>query len=1347
MAGALVDWHRFEGVRARAKTSVEAGDEIAKAGQKFAAEYLGKNPDAAPVIVADIQLSLADAVRVAGQGATMGDVFKKVHPKIGRLLEAVAGTPKERIDRNVAWQAAQLGLASAYPEGGVKGMAGLEHVLAADEQDVLTLFRMGELDMAVRNYASAISRLQRIVEMADIPLSPNGILLFGLREESLARQTECALALWQAGKDEKEKQEFLAQAKKYRAKYGEMAGLATARGRLLDGKLKYADRDYIESRRLLAQYLDEMIPARSDPGALRLLGDILKTEQNIGGAKQQYERILELNPNDVESMLKLAEIEAGLSNFQASARLLEQALQVEPGKPEAARALEQVRDVMASSKAKDPLTRALGEAQEKLLASPPEIAKALEVIQKAAKELTPDVRTAGALANRLMVMDDRAGAIELLERAVKENPSEPRLKKMLEQTKETDPVKVRVDAIMGSTFPDSAKQVLLYQLYTSAGKKDEAKKALDKARELEPEAALVVSALFEEAVAKGDKAEAKRLCDLAVKNDIDRVKGLIFRVRLELLEGRTREAVALAQQAVQADPLSPINYRVLGTARIAQGKDHLTEALQAFEKGQQIKPDDVECIKGVLRARIGLGQYTEALAIARQNLQLASADSEFGDIWLALEGQFGDAKKAIAFRQKQFERNPADRQNTLELAALLVRAERWDEARKPLETAKAAANDVNVVNFEGLWFAGQGNVAEAKKVWDDYIEGLKAEDRSLALYVTYAGFLKEIRQNQSAMNVLLKVRSQQDPTRMEIDRELGDLCFTVGDWKQAAEFYGNARKTVKDDPGNVLLYRHIESLVKTGQVLAQSGTPADAAESRAAFKEADALCQSAEKDGKVDTSVLLLRADIAMGMKERERVRALLDRAVESAPTNKIAYLKRAQVLALQNDAELLNDIKADLQQALRLDPKFSPARQMLAKVYFSTQQQDQALTLLREGVALDPLATALRVDQVQMLMTMGRTDEAWAVLKETMSKDPSPDWRVMTAQLYEQVPSDPDKNSAKKTPAPTTQELAVQYYKEAWVKRKTPMLAQAMANAMLRLNPPNLDEVKAVLAAPEADTERSPDMLLIRATVANAEKRVADRDRDLVATFKVIDTANSDLMLAFTQKVRLMVNGDAAQTVAIFETLRAASGGTLPEATAVQVARTKMTDPKLRAAGMADFEGLIAASKDKNGTGVSLVKCGDLLYLEKSYDAAAEMYRLAMPLLPDDPNVKNNRAYTLSKHLGKHQEALPLVEAAVQAEPSNPNYLDTMGTVLIALGNLDRAEETLLKARDVAQTSRTQLPVFLHLVEVYMGKGNKARVDEFNGQARRAIGRDPRLETEFDEEIKRVDRKLRGAR
>lgn len=196
-----------------------------------------------------------------------------------------------------------------------------------------------------------------------------------------------------------------------------------------------------------------------------------------------------------------------------------------------------------------------------------------------------------------------------------------------------------------------------------------------------------------------------------------------------------------------------------------------------------------------------------------------------------------------------------------------------------------------------------------------------------------------------------------------------------------------------------------------------------------------------------------------------------------------------------------------------------------------------------------------------------------------------------------------------------------------------------------------------------------------------------------------------------------------------------------------MQVARTKVTDAKLRAAGVADFEAIIAASKDKKATGNSLVKAADLLYLERNYEPATELYRLAVGLLPDDPNVKNNLAYTLSKHMNKHQEALPLVDAAVAAEPSNPNFLDTLGTVLIALGNLDRAEETLLKARDVASTTRTQLPVFLHLVEVYLGKGNKAKVDEFNGQARRAIGRDSRLESEFDEEIKRVDRKLKAAR
>ncbi len=1343
-AATLVDWYRFEAVRTRAKTSVEAGDQIAAEGRAFAAAHLAKRPDAAPVLVADIQMGLADAVRKAPAGSTMGDVFKSAHPQIERLLAAVVRTPAERIDRNVAWQAAQLGLASALPDGAAKGMAGLAHVLQAQPEDVLTRFRMGELDMATRNYTSAMERLQKIVETADIPLSPNGILLFGLREESLARQAECALALWQASRDEKEKADLLAKAKAYRAAYTDLAGPSTARGRLLDGKVRYAEGDRIESRRLLAQYLDEMIPARSDPGALRLLGDILRSEQNLGGAKQQYERIIEINPNDTESLLKLAEIEAALTNFPASARLLEQVLQIEPGNANATRALGQVRDVMAAGSAKDPLTRALGQAQELLFKNPPDLAQALVVIQKAAKELKPEPRTAQALANRLLVMDDRDGAVELLDRAVKENPEHAGLKAMLSQARETDPLKARLDAIEASTFPDVAKAVLVYQTHAAVGNQDEAKKALARAKELEPEHPLVIAALFEQAVAEDKKDEARRLADLAVKHDIDRVKGLIFRVRLELLEGRVREAVGLAQQAVQADPLSPIGYRVLGTTRLAQGRDHFTEALQAFEKGQQLKPDDVECIKGVLKARIGLRQFVEALGIARQNLNLASGDNEFGDIWLALEGQYGDADKAIAFRQKQFERNPKDRQNTLELAALLVRAQRWEQARKPLDAAKAAdPRDINVVNFEGHWYCGQNRKDEGNKVWTDYIDATPEAERTLALHVTFAAFLQETGQNQKALDHLLSVRDRQTKGRMEIDREAGDLCFKVGDWAQAAEFYEAALKGADEDPGNVIRYRLIESLVKNSAILTQAGKPADAA---AALKRADALCQIDGKDDKPDVSLLLLRADIAMGMGDRERVRPLLDKAVEAAPNSPIAYLKRAQILALQNDMAMINDIKADLNQALRLDPKFAAARQMLAKILFNSQQQDQALTLLKEGVALDPTAMGLRVDNIQMYMALGQTVEAWNMLKEVMAKDPSPDWRVMAAQLYEQVLTDPDKNSGNRTPAPTPMELAVGFYREAWAKRKVPMLAQSLAGAILRLPQPDLAEVKAVLAAPEAGTERDAELLLIRASVAHVEKRTAERDADVVAAFKLLDQTNGDNMLAFTQKIRLMVAGDVPQTVAIFDMIKAAAGP-FAETTALQIARTKLTDPKTRAAGLADVDALIASTTDPAALGRALVKCADLLYLERNHEPASDLYLRSSRLLPDDPNLKNNLAYTLTKHLNRHQDALPLAQAAVAAEPANPNFLDTLGTVYLALGNLNKAEETLLAGRDVANTSRTQLPIFLHLVEVHIARGNRAKADEFFAQARRAIGRDSRLEGEFEEEIRRVDRKLKGGR
>lgn len=65
----------------------------------------------------------------------------------------------------------------------------------------------------------------------------------------------------------------------------------------------------------------------------------------------------------------------------------------------------------------------------------------------------------------------------------------------------------------------------------------------------------------------------------------------------------------------------------------------------------------------------------------------------------------------------------------------------------------------------------------------------------------------------------------------------------------------------------------------------------------------------------------------------------------------------------------------------------------------------------------------------------------------------------------------------------------------------------------------------------------------------------------------------------------------------------------------------------------------------------------------------------------PDDPQGLNALGYTLANRSTRYQEALGLIEKALQAEPDNPMVLDSMGWVLFKLGRLEPAREHLQRA------------------------------------------------------------------
>ena len=121
-----------------------------------------------------------------------------------------------------------------------------------------------------------------------------------------------------------------------------------------------------------------------------------------------------------------------------------------------------------------------------------------------------------------------------------------------------------------------------------------------------------------------------------------------------------------------------------------------------------------------------------------------------------------------------------------------------------------------------------------------------------------------------------------------------------------------------------------------------------------------------------------------------------------------------------------------------------------------------------------------------------------------------------------------------------------------------------------------------------------------------------------------------------------------------------------------------------------------------------------------------------ALELNPDQPNVLNYLGYSLVEQRRNFDEALGMIERAVEGRPDSGYIVDSLGWVLYRLGRFEEAVEPMERAVELAPID----PIITdHLGDVYWAVGRK-REAEF--QWLRALSFDPE-----EDEADRIRRKL----
>jgi tetratricopeptide (TPR) repeat protein len=111
----------------------------------------------------------------------------------------------------------------------------------------------------------------------------------------------------------------------------------------------------------------------------------------------------------------------------------------------------------------------------------------------------------------------------------------------------------------------------------------------------------------------------------------------------------------------------------------------------------------------------------------------------------------------------------------------------------------------------------------------------------------------------------------------------------------------------------------------------------------------------------------------------------------------------------------------------------------------------------------------------------------------------------------------------------------------------------------------------------------------------------------------------------------------------------------------------------------------------------------GSTFEREKRYAEAEEQFKKVLASDPQHASALNYLGYMLADQNTKLEEALGYVKKAVELEPANGAYLDSLGWAYFRLGKYELAEENLVKASQKINTDPT---VHDHLGDLYQKTG-----------------------------------------
>ncbi len=1258
----------------KSSLDIEASAAIDKAREAITS-FLANRPDSPSVLLSALELDIDEATRAAILGKTGSAVMSAAKekrnafiPRLDPIAEAMKKLGPTGVEPGTLarFMVAETLIDPASKRARTQGV--LNDFITRQPDNFFAMQLQADMLAEKGDTDGAIALLQKIVDLPKRKLGVEGLLLQGLQPAVIGKQARFSMLAWEKAKPE-DRPAALAKAKDFAAKFKVVAG-DTPPTMLLEAQIKFGEGDLAGSQKLLQQY--NTTTRDEDPDGLWLLAQVMIRNNSSGSTEKLIEKVIRLQPGNISAHLELARVKIRLQKFDEALDLADRVLQMDPDNLVAL----QVKQGVIASRGddvvieNDPVRQVIANAQKLVLTE--KSAQAIDLLRKALVANNYDARLAQFLAQQLNGANDKTGALAVIDETIAKNPDAA---KLLGPARivlmNPDPMTAELALIDSMNLRPLERCLMRATTYRKYGKKAESDLELAEATKLDPEDSRLIELLFLQAIEKKDSTACAAIVDKAEKRDLDRVGGRTFRARFLFSQGQYAEAISIMQNAAREFALTPDTWRVLARMQVEAGRG--SDALDSYGKALEMRPDDITLIIEQVALLQSMNRMEDALQFARANAKYGMGNPVFNDLVLELEGQIGDKAKALEMRERKFKDNPKDFRNRLAIAWLNLDLQKFEKARMLIdELRKESPSSLEALVLDARYSSDRGDFNAARNLFTSYMAGIPRDKLTTEPYISFARLMFQYQQNEAGITTLEQSRRYQNPATMEADRLISEHCTRLRRPSLAEASFRRIIAAKADTADQTYTRRLIENL-------------------NAQKKFAEAQQFLATLNTAIDSEVvtLLLAADTARGLKDEKKAQELLDRAKTSFPSDARVWVKSAQ--SNMQRPELASDAEADLNRAIQLEPRNPQLYEIRGGYYLSNGKSNEGIADLQRAVSLNPSLAALRLTLMRELVYRDRAAEALSLGEEALKA------RGNDVQLALDM-ADVFFESRQHT-------FAARFYRAAWDLNKTPALTQRYLDSLLSSEPPNLTEAEKVFKETGPDVERSLDLRLARARLQWRRGRIDEARRDLKGSLDLIPVEQLAGMMKWYNETTRIFARPADRTRELDQFEREAGNPQSKAWFTLFRGMSMAEDSVTRSQAAVVLKQVVSNVTLPQQKLLAYQQLAIAHYTASQYAEAADVMTRGIAEFPEDWELNNNLGYTLAFHLNRAKDALPIAEKSAALRPNNLDSLDTLGTVHLMLGDLEKAESFLRQAVQSSGSSSGQTSALIHLCKTMIAK------------------------------------------